>query len=110
MKYIIIFMITLSHLCYGQCEWKTIKKQEGGYQYSIDCHLKVGELVDETKRQKKIITLQDLIIEKYDKRVNIYAKRVDELEEKIDYPKWVMYGLGMVSMGLSVYLAGQLRR
>jgi hypothetical protein len=106
-KYI-IGILFLSCCLLADCDNATIKEVNGEYIYSKDCHKEVGKNIRDIK-------LKDLIIEKQEQRIELWSNKTYELEKEInslerwkEVNKWIYYGLGAVSVGLSVYLAGKI--
>ena len=112
----IIVLLLFPVLSWSNCDWKNIEEKEGKYIYSEECHVKVGKTVKKAERQEKIITLQDLTINKYDERLELWINHSDKLEKRVtDMERFkelhsTLYFIGGVLFtSLAVYSAGQLR-
>lgn len=108
----------------AECKWATgIKKTEGGYLYSDECHGRVGFLVKdvddlnkEVESLRKTIDLKNLALDKADERVMLWRK---ESYEQFQYlqtqqqlarkNETLWFVLGIVVTGAAVWGAGQLR-
>lgn len=121
----IIFLSScfLSNICLADCDFsKGISPlPDGNYKYSAECHLKVGQLVqDNSTKDKQIvdlktaIDLKDLALQKSDQRAQLWMDTSFKLEDniqKIDSFKntnqWVYFGLGVLTMFAATYAASQ---
>ena len=107
------------------CDFSTIKKNtQGEYIYSRDCHIKVGQLVEENQIQTQQITLlnksielKDLALTSYEKRTKLWMDTTETLEQRLtsierhkSTQNWLYFGLGIVVSGLAVYGASQLAK
>lgn len=123
MKKLISLLILLPYFLFaGECDWKTIKKQDGGYLYTIDCHIKVGELVQTDPLQKEEINILKSIIDSHKElleieqnRSNLWKTHALDLEKDLQtkkkwekYSFWINFTLGVVVTSLSVHLASKL--
>lgn len=126
MKFLNVF-IALSFLCvpaFAECDFSTgIKEVEGGFLYTKQCHLKVGQMNEqlELKDQQiihleKSIELKDLAISKSNERIELWMDTSYKLEERVnkidrmnDFNKWLYFGIGVAVTGIAVYGAGQLK-
>lgn len=120
---LISLLILLPYFLFaGDCDWKTIKKQDGGYLYSIDCHIKVGEMVQTEPLQKQEIDVLKSLIDSHKEllkiekdRSNLWKNHAQDLEKDLNskkkwekYSFWINFGLGVVVTSLSVHLASKL--
>lgn len=108
---------------YGSCDFSTdIQKMlDGNYSYTKDCHIKVGELVQDNEIKdkqivdyKKAIELKDLAITVADKRTQLWMDTTFKLEDNINRidsfkktNQWIYFGLGALTMFAAAYAAGQ---
>ena len=127
MKTILALVLSISLLgtsALADCEWSTgIKKVEGGYLYSNDCHGRVGVLVkdledreSEVKALREGLRLKDLALDVADKRTMLWREesyeQFDRLQKQIESSKkndTLWFVLGIVVTGAAVWGAGQLR-
>lgn len=126
MKFLKVFIIfgLLSTPAFAECDFSTgIKKVEGGFLYTEQCHLKVGQMNEQLelkdrqiKHLEKSIELKDLAISKYNERIELWMNTSYKLEERInkidrmnDFNKWLYFGIGVAVTGIAVYGAGQLK-
>jgi len=111
-----------SNVALADCKWADgIKKTEGGYLYTPECHAKVGvtlrdndDLKIEVKELRKTIELKDLAIKTADQRTQEWMdtsfkleKRIDNIESAANKNKWVYYGLGVLTVFAAGYAAKQ---
>lgn len=117
-RFKIIALITsicflFNSVCFAECDFSTGIKptDDGHYNYTKDCHIRVGELVqsDKTKDEqvKKLFeanTLKDLALEKADERTQLWRdtslKLNDNIQRMNDIKKdefWISFGLGVVT-------------
>jgi hypothetical protein len=113
----------VSNVALADCDWsKGISpNKDGSYTYSKECHLRVGQLVEDNKTKdlqiadlNKAIQLKDLALQKSDERVNLWMDtsiklensltKVDELQSKNNA---LYFGLGVASTILSVFVASK---
>jgi len=121
---IVLFQIAISSLAYGgTCDWSTIKPMPNGdYEYSLDCHLKVGQLVQDTKIKDqqiqdlyKAVELKDLAIQKDDERVMLWQKTSDTQQQRLSSIEsgqktmdWLYFSLGALTVVASGFMAARL--
>lgn len=107
-----------SSTCFAECDFSTgaVRQADGTYQYTKECHIKVGELVQGAKIKdeqiqdyKKAIELKDLTIQKADQRTQLWIDTSMKLEDNIQKiqsyrgrNEWIYFGLG----ALTVFAAG----
>lgn len=110
----------------ADCDFSTgiEKLADGRYAYSVECHKKVGKMVQDLKdRQDEVgklndsIKLKDLALTTQEQRANMWMDTSMKLEDRVNTidkynttNHWLYFGLGVVFTGLSVWGAGQLRR
>lgn len=121
MKKIISLVAALtlfSNVCFADCDFSTgaVKQADGTYQYTKECHIKVGQTIQDNavKAQqitdyKKAIDLKDLAITKSDQRAQNWMDTSLKLEDNVQKMQsyssrneWIYFGLG----ALSVFAAG----
>ncbi len=122
----VIMSFMASQIAFADCKWaEGVEKAADGthYDYSKDCHKRVGNTVKELdKRKEQVkelnISLSDLTIA-YDhktKENEIYIEGMDKLDDKINTLEklesknkilWFIIGVG--ATGLAVWGAGQLK-
>ncbi|NJO48143.1 MAG: hypothetical protein HC840_00345 [Leptolyngbyaceae cyanobacterium RM2_2_4] len=128
MKKIIVALMVVCLLplqAFAECDFGTgIAKVEGGYLYTRECHLKVGEMkydlgVKDLQIEKltKALDLKDLAITKADQRADMWMNTAYKLEDRINTidnmrqtNQWIAFGLGVVTMFAASYAASQLIR
>lgn len=124
MTRIILAALLFSNFAFADCDFsKDIKPlATGHYDYSADCHLKVGQLVqDNATKDKQLgllnqsITLKDLAITKSDERVDLWQRQTFTLEDRIqkvdDLSKrnqWLWFILGALTVSAAGITAAQL--
>lgn len=122
---LIIIMCFFSSFCMAECDWKTGVTQQGdNFLYNKDCHLKVGQLVEESKLREeqvaklnKTIELKDLMIAQSEARVELWRNTSYKLEDKYlsqqkwdNLNRWVYLGLGIaltVAAGFTIGYASR---
>lgn len=124
-KFVIALMIAtfLPISALAECDFKTgITKTEGGYLYTRECHIKVGEMkqdleieVEKTAKLTKALELKDLAITRADQRADLWMNtsfkledRVNTIDEMRKTNQWLYFGLGVVTMFAASYAASQL--
>lgn len=116
----------VSNVALADCDFKTgiTPLSDGSYKYSADCHLRVGQLVQDNavKDQQisdltKAVTLKDLVLQKSDDRANLWMNTSGQLEDRLtkvdslEKKNSVLYvSLGVLGTVLAVWAAGQLRK
>lgn len=119
----LIGILLISNLSWG-CDFSTdVKKMtDGTYSYSRDCHIEVGNLIEDNKIKSeqikllnKSIELKDLVIGGYEKRLNLWMETTEKLEQRLytiekynSTQKWLHFGLGIAVSGLAVYGASKI--
>lgn len=122
---ILVFMSIFGSTAHADCDFATgiRPNADGSYNYSHDCHLKVGQMskdLDSANAQivdyKKAIELKDLALTKSDERANLWMntsltleKDLQEVDNLRSKNETLYYGLGVVTAVLAVFAAGQLR-
>lgn len=126
-KFIVALMIfcCLPLQAFAECDFSTgITKVEGGFLYTRECHLKVGEMkydlgVKDLQIDKltKALDLKDLAITKADQRADLWMNTAYKLEDRINTidnmrqtNQWISFGLGALTMFAAAYAASQLQR
>lgn len=128
MKKLISFVLIgclFSNLSFGACDWSTIKKlPDGGYEYSSDLNLCVGQLVQDSKVKdqqiadlNQAIQLKDLALTKSDARVLLWTTTAENEQDRLaklnaDQKKsdWLYFGLGVLTTFAAGYTAASLAR
>ncbi len=107
-----------SNVCFADCDFSTGVKEnpDGSRTYTKECHIRVGELVQDNQTKdnqiqiyKSAIELKDLAITKADERTQNWMDTSLKLEQNIQtmdslksHNEWLYFGLGV----LSVFAAG----
>lgn len=121
-----LLILTISTQALAECDFSTgiEKLPDGRYAYSVDCHKQVGKLVadgkdkdDQIAQLTKTIQLKDLGIQTQETRAQLWLDTSMKLEDRVNQMdamkstnQWLFFGLGVLTTGLSVWGAGQLRR
>lgn len=117
-----IAFTVMANISLADCDYSKIQKVEGGYLYTKELHLCVGEMkqdLDIANQQKekliKAINFKDLAIAKADQRADMWMNTSLKLEDrinKIDSIKtnnqYLYFGLGVLTMFAAGYMAGQI--
>lgn len=123
-KFIACLLLFVSSAnAFANCDWSTIKKlPDGGYEYTPELHLCVGNLVQDSKVKdqqiadlNQAITLKDLALKEADSRVILWEKnsadeldRLNKISEDQKRNDWTMFILGVGTTFLSAYTAAKL--
>lgn len=120
----ILAMTFLSNVAMAECDFSTgITKVDGGYLYSKECHVKVGEMKldlkisqEQNEKLTKALDLKDFAITKADQRADMWMNTTYKLEDRINTidqmratNQWVAFGLGALTMFAAAYAASQLQ-
>lgn len=123
-KVIALFLI-ITTSGFAECNLATdIKKVEGGYLYSVDCHLLNGKVYKELDARReqvdkleKAIELKDLAIDLQVKRVDLWQRTADSMENKLNHYEKLStldrvfhFTLGVFATGIAVYGASKLAK
>ena len=120
---LILLACTFSNLAMADCDFSKgiTPGPNHTYIYTEECHLKVGQLIQDNKALTlqvgdltKAIQLKDLALTKADERTQLWMNTSDKMEDrltKIDetYKKneWIYFGLGVLTTFAAAYAAGQ---
>lgn len=123
---VLVLVLIAPGSTFADCDFATgiEKLPDGRYAYSVDCHKKVGKMVQDEEDRKvqvealtKTITLKDLMLDTQEKRVEMWQntalkqeERVNTIERMNDTNKVLYFVGGVVFTGLAVWAAGQLAR
>jgi hypothetical protein len=122
----ILLVTMIPWQAFADCDWKTGIKpitERSSYEYTLGCHIKVGETVrdlgiaqEQVKLLSKSLELKDLAIKTADQRADMWMKTSEDLNSKIDtlqdmdrQNKWIYFGLGFLAASVSVYAVSQIR-
>jgi hypothetical protein len=110
----ILAALMFCNVAYADCDFSTgvTKLSDGSYKYTTECHLAVGQLVQDNQTKtlqiadlKKAITLKDLALTEADQRTQLWMDTTFKLENninKIDSYKntnqWVYFALGALTV------------
>lgn len=122
----ILAVCLFSNVAMAECDWSTGIKplSNGNYEYTKECHIKVGETVrdlkisdEQVKKLTQAISLKDLALEKANERAELWRgtsmqleARVETMDSLYQRNKWLYFGLGVLATSAAVYAAGQLHR
>lgn len=122
---ILVFMSIFGSTAYADCDFSTgiHSNADGSFNYSKECHLKVGQIskeLDSANGQigdyKKAIELKDLALTKANERADLWMNTSLKLEKNLQdvdslrsANEKLYFGLGIAATVLSVWAAGQLR-
>lgn len=128
MKRIISFLMLLtfvSNVALADCDFSTgiTPGPNKTFVYSEECHLKVGQLVQQNTTLlaqvgdlTKAIDLKDLALTKADQRTQLWMDTNDKLQDrlsKIDevyrHNELLYYGLGVLTVFVAAYAVHQIR-
>lgn len=98
-----------------------VKKVDGGYLYSKECHIAVGQMKydlgvaqNQITLLNKSLELKDLAITKADQRVDLWQTSTFKLEDRINTidqmrstNNWMYFGLGVLTVFVAGYAASQ---
>lgn len=114
-KFLISFIILnlISNLAFADCNWSTGIKTlpDGGFEYSKECHIKVGQLIQDNNTQtqqitdlNKAVSLKDLALTQSDARATLWFNTSSQLEDRLQkvdslekHNDWLFFGLGVLT-------------
>lgn len=118
----VVCMLPLQAL--AECKWETgiTKLSNGNYEYTKECHVKVGETVRDLNislgqnlKLTEALSFKDLALTKANERADLWMNTSYKLEARIETMdsiyqrnKWLYFGLGILVASAAVYGAGQL--
>jgi len=117
----ILLMVLTQQSTIASCDFSTLVKSNGFYQYSVDCHIKVGKTIQENElrveqveKLNKVITLKDLAISKSSERIDLWKSTSYKLEDRLlkhdamsRKNDWVLFGGGVLTTILAGWALGQ---
>jgi hypothetical protein len=113
---LILAFSMLGNFAYADCDFtmgKGVNKlPDGNFEYSKECHVQVGKLVQSNGIQtqqvddlKKAITLKDLAIQDSDARTQVWMdtslkleKNINAIDELKNTNSWIYFGLGVLTV------------
>ena len=120
---VLVAMSLFSNLAFGECDFSTgiTPLSDGGYRYSKECHIKVGENkrdLDIANKQvenlNKALDLKTLALDKSDQRIDLWRDTTFRLEDRINKiddtykaNQWLYFGLGALTMFAAGYVAAK---
>ena len=123
-KLIVCILLFVSSVnAFADCDWSTIKKlPDGGFEYTPELHLCVGNLVQDSKVKdqqiadlNQAITLKDLALKESDERVSLWSKtagdemdRLNKISNDQKKSDWLYFALGVGTTFLAAYSAAKL--
>lgn len=121
---IVLLAVMFSNTAFATCDFSTgiTSLPDGGYRYSKDCHVKVGEMKESLENKekaiveyKKAIDLKDLALITSQERTQLWMDTSFKLEERVTKIEdlrrrndWLYFGLGALTVLASGYVAAQL--
>lgn len=125
-KFVLILTIAFPLNAFADCDFsKDIKKTPSGtYEYTKDCHIKVGEINRDLKDSKKqiedltkAISLKNLALKKADERADNWMNTTFSIENKFETAvkmkntnEWMYFGLGILTFFAATEAVNQLNR
>lgn len=122
----IMLLCFVSNVAFADCDFSTgiTPGPNKTFVYSEECHLKVGQLVQQNTTLlaqvgdlTKAITLKDLALTKADERTQLWMNTSDQLTDRITkidevYKKneWIYFGLGVLSILGAAYVVKAVAR
>lgn len=118
----LMISILLPWQALAACDFKTgITKVDGGYLYTTECHVAVGQMqydLGVAKNQVSLLTksleLKDLAITKSDARADMWQTvsfkmedRVNAIDQQRTMNNWMYFGLGVLTVFVAGYAARQ---
>lgn len=121
---LILAVAMISNTAFAECDFSRDVKElpSGSREYTKECHIKVGQLVQDNQVKdqqitdyKKAIELKDLAITKADQRAQLWMDTSLKLEDNIQRMdsiksknEWIYFGLGVLTMFAAGMAAAQL--
>jgi len=124
-KFLVALIVTalLPIQAFADCDFSSgITKVEGGYLYTRECHIKVGEMKYDLgakdlqiEKLNKALTFKDLAIDNANKRADLWMNTSFKLEDRINTidelrsrNQWLYFGLGVLTVFAAGYAAKQI--
>jgi len=116
----LMIVLSLPLQALADCDFsKGITKVDGGYLYTTECHVAVGQMrqnylisQQQISDLNKALDLKDLAITKADQRADMWMNTTFKLEDRIntldkmqETNKWIWFGLGVVTVFAAGYAA-----
>lgn len=119
---LLLALSLFSNVAFADCDYSKVQKVDGGYLYTKELHLCVGEMKQDlgianqkVEKLVKAIELKDLTITKADQRADLWMQTSFKLEDRIQTidsmrstNNWLYFGLGVATMFAAAYAAGQI--
>jgi hypothetical protein len=121
---LLLALSLISSSAMATCDFKTgiQKLPDGNYEYTKECHIAVGQLVQDNKTQaaqiveyKAAINLYQVTIKTDEERIQNWiatstklesrVEKVDDLEKKNE---WLYFGLGVLATAAAAYTGEKL--
>lgn len=120
-----LLILALSTNALADCDFSTgiEKLADGRYAYSVECHKKVGKMVADEKDRVEQVAKKDVQISDLGVQIDMQSRRAQlwmdtslKLEDRVTQMEamkstnnWLHFGLGVLTTGIAVWGAGQLR-
>lgn len=121
---ILMVILLLPISAFAECDFtdgKGVSKVEGGYLYTKECHIAVGQMkydlgvsTEQLGKLNKALDLKDLAISKADQRADLWQSATFKLEDRINTidqmrssNNWMYFGLGVLTVFVAGYAARQ---
>jgi hypothetical protein len=126
LKLLAIFICCLffTNTAFGYCDFSSGIKQlpNGNYEYSKECHISVGQMVEDIKVKDEQIAalteglrLKDVALETADQRISLWMSTAFKLEDRVNsIDKWrstnnTLYFVGgILTMVAATYAASKI--
>lgn len=117
-------VMLLSNIAFADCDYSKVQKVDGGYLYTKELHLCVGEMkqnyeieVQKTVKLTEALTFKDLALQKSNERTELWMQTSFKLEDRINtidslrgMNSTLYFTLGILTMFAATYAAGQVRK
>lgn len=120
----LLLLLLIPSIALGECDFSTgiTKLPEGNFQYTKECHIAVGNLVQSNATKDKqiadlnqAIDLKNLAISKSDERIVLWRDSTFKLEDRINTisslqssSNWLYFGLGAITVMGAGFMVGKL--
>lgn len=122
-SFILIFSLFFSTLSFADCQFSTgiTKLSDNSFSYTKECHIYVGQMVQDLEKLKlqndklfQAIDLKDKALNKADERADLWREASFKLEDRINTidkmrqtNSWLYFGLGALTFLAAGYVSAQ---
>lgn len=111
---IVSLFLLIPFVAMTQCDWSTVRTQNGGFLYSNECHVAIGNLVlkyeiaeQQIVEYEALVTAQDKKIQVLTESRDMWKKATENAWGKYDVAKWIYFGAGVLSTSAIIYVVNK---